>query len=289
MPSTFKWNSVCWNKKQCCLYVKAVFPHCKAAWVQRFDLCAVCVGMFFFFRVVFLTGLAADRSWFSTGRSQGKLISSKANSHLRAEAFHWTRSTCGKWVTLKWKMELFTQSSLWTEQLHGSPVCAVVAPIALDVLWLVPLTVPTLLTLSQHDSQKARAVSHLGIPITCTLHIPHYLEYTRLICPDSSQGAREGFSPCDESAATVTSSGSELLKAFFCACVYNCKCRWSVCQFCDCEVQTAARGFPPSARCLTHQYKHTHNTFSHKGAYPQNPPLMEATAVFSQVFMHSSV
>lgn len=43
----------------------------------------------------------------------------------------------------------------------------------------------------------------------------------------------------------------------------------------------------PRLRRLTHQCKHTHNTFSHKGAYPQNPPLMEAPAVFSWVFMHS--
>lgn len=49
------------------------------------------------------------------------------------------------------------------QQFHESLVCAAVASIALDDLWLVPLTVPTLLTLSGVT---------LGILLTCTLHIP---------------------------------------------------------------------------------------------------------------------
>lgn len=147
------------QKKQCSLYLKAVFPHCNAARVQCFDLCVVCVGMFFSSAWSSWQVWRQIRAGFLLAGVKGSSFPPKQTAIWELKLFtgqvaHVFMSTCGKRVTLKWKMELFTQSSLWTEQLQESPVCAAVAPIALDVLWLVPLTVPTLLSFSQHDSQN---------------------------------------------------------------------------------------------------------------------------------------
>lgn len=143
----------------------------------------------------------------------------------------------------------------------------------------------------------------VGILITCTLHVPYHLEFTMIILPWLQQWGQRGLFPLRwersrsqaVSRCEYTSSGSELLKAFFCGCV---------CIIASVEgaclsvlwlwgADSSPRVPPPHQRVwmrrLTHQYKHTHNTFSHKGAYPQNPLLMEATAVFRQVFMPTDI
>lgn len=67
----------------------------------------------------------------------------------------------------------------------------------------------------------------VGILITCTLHVPYHLEFTMIILPWLQQWGQRGLFPLRwersrsqaVSRCEYTSSGSELLKAFFCGCV----------------------------------------------------------------------
>lgn len=226
-PFRLKWNSGCIKTLQI-VYRKAVFPHWKAAWVQ-----CTFTSVRFVLVCFFSSAWSSWQVWqqiragFILAGVRGSWFPPK-QTVIWVEAFHRTSSTRVHehiWKTDDCRVEngaIHIIVFINRQQFHESLVCAAVASIALDVLRLVPLTVPTLLTLIRVT---------LGILITCTLHVPHHLEFTRVIRPWLKRGGRRELFPLrwDVSRSEYTSSGSELLKSFFYACVSSirvCMCVW---------------------------------------------------------------
>lgn len=150
--------------------------------LHEFSVLSPQCGLYWY--VFFLLHGLLDRSgsrselvfyWQESGEAD--FLQSKQSSELRLFTGQVAHVFMSTWKTGDCRVEngaIHTIVFINRQQFHESLVCAAVGSIALDVLWLVPLTVPTLLTLIRVT---------LGILITCTLHVPHHLEFTRVIRP----------------------------------------------------------------------------------------------------------